>query len=150
MKIKQTGVVELLDNLQNKDLWMYMVNGITSLQEGKAWFPLDNGQKGKTPIVLHCIIPKGKVPITMMYQPGIKDLLYPEQQVQRDILNDGFQQIFQNLIKDSWLLLGVISQPLGNDIPFAILYFESFGQAWYSLLNMEQKKVMDSYIQHLN
>ena len=150
MKIKQTGVVELLDDLADKGVWMYLVNGMFSLREGKAWFPLTTGQKGKTNIIIHQVVPKGKVPINIVYQPGMKNLLYPERGQQQQILQDGLQQIFQSLVKDSWLLLGVVVRSSGAHIHFAILYFESFEQGWYSLLNLEQKKVLEQYVQQLN
>ena len=150
MKIKQTGVIELIDDLANKDVWMYMVNGIFSLKEGKACFPLDTEQKGKFSVIIHKVVPRGKVPISVMYQTGMKNLLYPERGQQQQILHDGLQQIFQSLVNDSWLLLGVVVRSSGADIPFAILYFESFEQGWYSLLNLEQKKVLEQYVQQLN
>ncbi len=149
MKIKKTGVIELLDELNNKSVWMYIVNGIFSQKEGKAWFELDNGQKGKTSLVIHQVIPKGKVPIKMLYEPGMKSILYPDLERENQILAEGFSQIFQSMVQDSWLLIGVIFIS-NKEIPVAILYFESFRQASYSLLNLEQKQAIGEYVKYLN
>lgn len=151
MKMKKTGIVELEGDLNNKDLWMYVVNGIVPSIRDKAWFPLANSnQKGRVSLVIENIVPRGKLPIRFGYDRDVMNLLYQEQQAQIAAVNDAFVNVFQGIIQQSWLLLGEIRTKSGEDISLLILYSEAFDRLWYSIIKVDQKRTIEQYVARLN
>ena len=146
-KILQQGFIELEGNLINQDLWKYLHRGLVQQIAGKAWFPRQDGKRGKTDLVISQVLPRGKVPVQIAPTSHHIDLLYPEQAQHNAVMMDAFMRLFQSLIDDGWLLLGKIA---ANNQPLVIVYFEQVSQAWYALLNHEESRVLASNLHYLN
>lgn len=150
MKVKQTGSIDLSEDLLNKHLWKAIINGSLAVAYGKVYLPLENGNIKDMLFAVNYIIPKGEIPLQFFNEINMAEIFQQDSQKQNLIIGEAFVHIFHGIVSESSIIMGNIIGSLGELTPILILYFEPFGQFWYNVLDLEQKSVLEKFTYHQN